>query len=344
MTRRLQNKIAESSATLPVACVVATLLWWLPLGAVATGGRLELWTPETWSLLLGWIVCALTTYVVLETVAQNALLRIRSRMISTLYLLMMAACSFLHPLSNGLLCQLCLACCFYQLLATYEQSQPESHTLRAYLFLSVGSLLWAPLLVLVPVLLWCQAVFLRSLSWRSLNAAVIGLLLPYLFWGTALTVAMMASFLSDPLTDTSEIGRAVFQPLIDHGQALLGPFTAPFTWQWDIRERLTETITFGITLLFSATGTIHYIRKNYDDKIRVRMCHYTLITVQLIVLAWMVAQPALFHHLYPLLLLTTAPAAAHFIALTHTWLSNAWTLLLLTLLTLHLIIDYSLIL
>ena len=50
MRRRLQNRIAESTLTLPLAAVVATLLWWLPQGgytamalrswaATASGGK-----------------------------------------------------------------------------------------------------------------------------------------------------------------------------------------------------------------------------------------------------------------------------------------------------------------
>ena len=93
-----------------------------------------------------------------------------------------------------------------------------------------------------------------------------------------------------------------------------------------------ETATFGITMLLSLTGFIHYLRKSYDDKIRVRMCHYTFLTLQVILLAWLVAQPAHFPDLYPLWLLTVVPAAGHFIALTHTWLSNIWFVILTLLL------------
>ncbi|MBQ7494606.1 MAG: hypothetical protein IJT75_02395 [Bacteroidaceae bacterium] len=325
MKRRFQNKIAESSVTLPTACVVATLLWWLPQGGYST------------DYLLGWILCALTTYILIETTAVNVLLRIRSRMISSLYLFMMAVCGFLHPLQTGSILQFCMALSFYCLLRTCEKPRPQTDTLHAHLLLSIASLLWPPLLLLNLIQLWNQGVYLRSLSWRSFGAALCGILLPYAFWASG------AFVLSD------------IMPFVHHATGIIAPFTEPFYWQWAIREAQTyewhtfwsmflpelwmrilhhpaEALALVVTLLLGMTGFLHYVRKNYDDKIRVRMCHYTFMSMQLVVVCWIMLQPTAFPCLFPLLLLTTVPAAAHFMALTHTWLTNVWTVLLLTLL------------
>ena len=197
MRRRLQNKIAESSVTLPAACVVATLLWWLPQGGYSA------------EYLLGWLACALTTYLVMETAAVNAMLRIRSRMLSSLFLFMMAAYGFLHPLQSGAVTLLLMAFAIYCFLRTYEKSRPEVDTLHAYLFLSLGSLLWPPLLMLVLVFLWSQAVYLRSLSMRSLGAALIGIVLPYGFWATgAFALGNITSF-------------------VEHATAIIAPVRLP---------------------------------------------------------------------------------------------------------------------
>lgn len=88
MRRRWQNKIAESSVTLPAVCVIVTLLWWLPLGSYST------------AYLLGWVSCVFTAYIVIETAATCALLRIRSRMVTSLLLLLLTGCGFLHPLQT----------------------------------------------------------------------------------------------------------------------------------------------------------------------------------------------------------------------------------------------------
>lgn len=324
--RRWQNRMAESSATLPTACVVATLLWWLPQGAYST------------AYLLSWLTCALTTYLLLEMTAQNALLRVRSRMISSLFLFIMAVCGFLHPLQTSVLSMLCLTFSFYYLLRTCDAQRPEVNTMHAYLAISMGSLLWPPLLLLVPVQLWSQGVYLRSLTRRNFGAALIGVLLPYIFWATG----------------AFALGRIT--QLIDQAAAIIAPFTEPWYWQWAvdlarsaedsstffttlsdhfIAQSLahpTEVIALTFVLLLGLTGFIHYVTKNYDDKIRVRMCHYALMAMQVAIILWLALQPQLFYLLFPLLVVTTVPAAGHFIALSHTWLSNAWVIILLLLL------------
>lgn len=312
--------------TLPAACVLATLLWWLPQGGYST------------DYLLGWILCALTTYVIIETAAVNALLRIRSRMISSLYLLLMAVCAFLHPLQTGSALQFAMALSFYCLLRTWEKPRPEADTLHTHLLLSLASLLWAPLLWLNLVQLWNQGAYLRSLTWKSFGAAICGILLPYLFWSSAV-------FVMGDIT-----------PFVHHAQTMISPFTEPFYWQWLIHDAQTlewhtfwnvcpaelwsrilrhptETMVLAVTQLWALTGFIHYVRKNYDDKIRVRMCHYSFMSMQFILLLWMALQPTSFHILFPMFLLTTVPTAAHFIALTRTWSTNAWSVLLLTAMT-----------
>ncbi len=324
--RRWQNRMAESTATLPTMCVVATLLWWLPQGSYST------------DYLFGWMSSALTTYLIMEMAAQNALLRIRSRMVSSLYLLIMAMCGFLHPLQIGTIAMLCLAFSFYSLLRTCDQLRPEVNTMHAYLAISLGSLLWAPLLLLTPVLWWSQGIYLRSLTQRSFGASLIGLLLPYALWATvAFTLGNL-------------------MPFIDHAKVIIAPFTEPFYWQWVVNyvrsadESLSfselleqhftalwqahpaEVVALSVTLLIGFTGFVHYVTNSYDDKIRVRMCHYTMMAIQVILFVWLMLQPQHFPELFPLIIVASAPAAAHFISLTHSWLSNAWVILLFLLL------------
>ena len=302
--------------------MLTTLLWWLPQGGYST------------EYLLGWLLCVLTAYVVIETAALNALLRVRSRMVSSLFLLLMAACGFLHPVSSGTVALFCVALSFYCLLRTYEAERPEVDTLHAYLALSLGSLLWSPLLLLTLVQLWNQGVFLRSLRWRSFGAALSGVLLPYASW------AAVAFALND------------IQPFVDHAVGIIASVLDAFRWQWlvglaqtaewkafwpqflaALQARVTSHVpacaALLLVVLLGLTGFVHYVRSSFDDKIRVRMCHYSFMAMQLVLLLWLALVPGYFRWLFPLLLLTTAPAAAHFIAFSRSWQSSAWFLLLL---------------
>ena len=351
MRYRLQNRIAQSSLTLPTACVVATLLWWLPQGGYST------------DYLLGWLICALAVYFVIETTAINQLLRIRSRMISSLVLLLMAACGFLHPLQTGTVIFLCMTVSFYCLFRTYDHPRPEVNTFHAYLMISLGSLLWPPLLLLVLMQFWNQVVFLRSMSGKSLGATLIGFLLPYFFWaGGAFVLGQMQPFVnhaeaiiapvSEPVRNALD-GGALFPKTYMEWLGFEGQDeqnnteTAQNCWQatasaaqhtdWNgfcanficwLNTRWPQMAALVFVLLLGLTGFIHYVCKSYDDKISVRMCHYCFMAMQVVVILWMALQPQHFRLLFPLLILTTAPAAAHFIALTRTWWTNAWFILL----------------
>jgi len=347
LRQRLQNKIAESSVTLPAACVIATLLWWMPQGGYSA------------EYLLGWLVCALTTYLVIETAAINALLRIRSRMISSLFLLVMAACGFLHPLQTSTITMLFVAFSFYCLLRTYDEPRPEVDTLHAYLFLSLGSLLWPPLLLFALVQMWSQGVYLRSLTMRSFGAAVIGIVLPYAFWATgAFAMGEIMPFVDHAIAIIEPVRGPIVNAI--HGGALLPDtyqqwlgyapqefVTDQNCWQatvvaaqhtdWNgFQQNVLHWISlYGpqlsalvVVLLFGLTGFVHYLNKSFDDKIRVRMCYYTFMAFQVVVVVWLFCQPYHFPFLFPLLVLTTVPTAAHFIALTRTWFTNVWALLL----------------
>ena len=305
MKRRLQNRISESSATLPVACVIATLLWWLPLGFFS------------WDFMLGWIACALTAIVLGELMVANALLRVRSFMTVVVYVLTIGVCSFLHVISVGLVLSLLMAIAFLTLFRSYEKREAVADSFHTALCFSVGSLAWPPYIWLALVLLWGQGAFLRSLSWRVLGAWLVGLLMPYWFWVAG------AFFLGD-----------ISLPVM-HLISILSPWQEAFYWQPSVVENVrdlaeahrAEAAASAFVLLTGLTGFIHYLRNNYDDKIGVRMRYYCLMLTQVALSLWLLLQPTVFDKLFPMLVLVTAPTISHFFALTHSWFSNAWFIL-----------------
>ena len=322
------NRIARSSVTLPVAAVLTTLLWWLPQGGYSL------------PYLLGWAVCAVAMFFIIETAAQNALIRVRSRMVSSLFLVLMAACGFLHELCPSLLVQLAVLVSFYSLLRTCEKARPELDIFHAFLCLSLGSLLWPPLLWLSIIMMLGQAIFLRSLSLRSFGAAVIGLIVPYVFWAAGL-------FLFGDINVIVAHAREIIAPVFTFVEQVLHETDLAQTYDWPSwctleRQHLTgytshlflnrrsELAALILVLLIGATGSLFYTSHSYDDKIRVRMCHYTFIFVQAFVALWLILQPWQFRFLFPLLLLTSVPACAHWATFSHSWFARAWFIVLLS--------------
>ncbi len=322
MRVRWHNRIARSSVTLPVAAVLTTLLWWLPQGGYSL------------PYLLGWGVCATAVLFIIEMAAQNALLRVRSRMVSSFFLLLMAVCGFLHELCPGLLVQLSLIASLYSLLRTCEKARPELDAFHSYLFLSLGSLAWPPLVCLSPVLLCVQVFLFRSLSLRSFCAAVMGLLVPYVFW---ISVLFVMGDISPFLTHAREMAAPAIRlsEQVRHELMLAQTYDAPSWLAIEqgrlssfgaglLARHLSELAALVLVVLMGATGIIYYCTNSFDDKTRVRMCHYAIITMQLCVALWLLLQPWLFRYLFPQLLFTSAPSCAYWVTFSRSWFARAW--------------------
>lgn len=289
--------------------------------------------------LLGWVVCATGMFFIVETTAQNVLIRVRSRMISSLFLLLMAACGFLHELCPALLVQLSFIVALYSLLRTCEKARPELDTFHAYLALSLGSLLWPPLLWLALPLLLVQSIFLRSLTLRSFGAVVIGLVVPYVFWATIL-------FLMGDISLLVSHAREIIAPVLSlvgqvrHETELAQTFEAS-AWANIQGERLTayathiiinrkaELAALVLIVLTGATGSAFYVSNSYDDKIRVRMCHYSFLLLFGWLAVWLAVQPWQFSWLFPLLLFVVVPSAAYWLTFSRSWIARAWFVVLI---------------
>ena len=327
MRARWHNRVARSSVTLPVAAVLTTLLWWLPQGGYSL------------PYLLGWAVCAVGMFFLIETAAQNVLIRVRSRMVSSLFLLLMAACGFMHELSAASLVQLSLLVSLYSLLRTCEKVRPELDTFHAYLALSLGSLLWPPLLWVALALLLAQSFFLRSLSSRSFGAVIIGLIVPYLFW---IAILFLMGDIAIFVAHAREIMNPVYTLIgqVHHEMELANTFNVS-AWASLQGERITsytshlfvnkkaELAALVLVVLTGATSSAFYFSNSYDDKIRVRMCHYTFLLLFGWLALWLLVQPWQFHWLFPLLLFVSVPSAAYWLTFSRSWLARPWFVVLI---------------
>ena len=72
----------------------------------------------------------------------------------------------------------------------------------------------------------------------------------------------------------------------------------------------------------SVLGIVHYIRKHHDDKIRIRLIYVLIIWTDVATALFLAFQPQHFNCFIRIMIITTAPLIAHFIALTHTKVTN----------------------
>lgn len=283
MKNRLQNKVAGSELTLPVCAVAAAILWWLPEGAFSVSG------------LLGLALCLLTTYIIMETNARQHIIRIRTRMMSCVWLVLATCLPFMHSLEAPLISATFLCFSYLLLFLCYQRHRPQAYVFHVFLILGIGSF-FAPVMLLmtVPFFLYL-IVFLRSLTWKAFWAGLLGLVTPYWCYAVWLYSASSQS-ISDVRGFPYKCFEITFSPLPREGSEM-------------------RLFSFAVLALLSIVSIIHYLRTNYDDKIRVRMFLYIYIVQTILLTASLMLQPAQYETTMALLVASASPLIAHYFAL-----------------------------
>lgn len=296
---RLQNKVAGSVFTLPVCAVIATVLWWLP----------EL----TFSVrhILGLVLCFLTTYIIMGTNVQLHIIRIRTQMMACVWLVLAASLPFMHPLGKPLIAAALLCVSYLLLFLCYQRHRPQLMVFHVFLLLGIGGF-FAPVMLLMAIpFFFYLVVFLRSLTPKAFWAGILGLIVPY--WCYAAWC-----FTTNTLQDFVECMSDMVQFELPSLEALA---SLPFAWQ----------VSAAIIALLSIVSTIHFLCTNYDDKIRVRMILYIYIMQTLLMMAFLVLQPAQYQTTMALIIASACPVIAHFFALSGSIVSNLFFVLSLLL-------------
>ena len=296
---RLQNKVAGSVFTLPICIVIAVALWWLPQQAFSV------------RCLLGLLLCLLTTYVVMETNGQQHIIRIRTRMMSCVWLILTACLSFMHPLGEPIIAAACLCVSYLLLFRCYQRHRPQAFVFHAFLMLGIGSFC-APVMLLMAIpYLFYIAIFLRSMTKKAFWAGILGLVLPY--WCYAVWCFVTGKI--DPLQTFPFMERLPFSlPL---KVELDGVLYLPFSVQ----------VSIAVVVLLSLVSIVHYLRTNYDDKIRVRMILYIYVSQTVLLTAFLLLQPTYYQTTMALLVASASPLIAHYFALTGSIMSNIFFVL-----------------
>lgn len=295
--KRFQNHVSESSVTLPLCMVIGTLVWF--------------WNPGTLSFehsttsLAALALAILSTYVITETSNVFALLRIRSNMITSVWLMGISLMTFTHAQSSGWMAALAMAGSYYAMFLTYQQHEPVIHVFHSFLLLGLASLAVPQLLVFVPLYYWYLLVFMRCLTWRTFWAGITGLLLPMSFilgWSIA---TQDYSFMFNRI-------NCFLSTRLLHAE----------DYAWMLSFQSAEALSFAFLSLLTLIGLVHYLRNYYNDKIRTRMFLY--IHVIQTVASWLVilCVPNTIHTMAPVFMLGASTLVAHFFALTGSILSN----------------------
>ena len=264
--------------------------------------------------LWGQFACfVVSTYLMVELNNSNALIRIYSRMMSCSYILLVCMSPFLFHSTSTMLLSICTIATFIALFITYQDKQSMGWTFYGFTSLGIASVIDVRMLYFAPVLWVAMVFYLRSMTLRTFLTSIFGLLCPY--W-----------FLSLYLIYTDD-----FTPAIEHFSQL-----ARFGRVADITGLpLNMLLSTGLTFILGVTGIVHYVRNRINDKTRTRMLFNTFILVDIASMVFIILRPQLYMPLLTMMIITTSPLIAHFIALTDTRITN-WSFMAIVLAVLSL--------
>ena len=298
-----------------MASVYGVLVW------VAAGliGQ-NLWLP--FSLL------ALSVYLMAEMNNRNTLLRIRSRMVSCSFV-MLVSMSILNLQDRNVAAVLfCFIAFLFLICYTCQNSSAVGIVFSAFLFIGWASIFWVHLLLMVPILLFLVFRPMYGMSGRTLSAAIMGTLLPY-WLGTLYLI-----YIDD------------FEPLLNHVASL-----ADFSYLFNYKGvTLGMVINFSVIVISMFIGMVHFMQNSFRDKIRVRLLYRLLIFLSLIITVLIAIAPVMSNYLLPMLAVTVSPLIAHFFTFTSSRISNytfmAWLVItiLITVYSLCLTSSYNMVL
>lgn len=289
MIKRLQNIVAESRYTLPATVIYGVVVWLLT-------GLLQ----QQWWIQFGCF--AASVWLMMELNNQNLLIRVFSRMVSSLYIVLACTAVFLFPSLSGAILQVCTIAALCLLYHTYQDKDSMGWIYYAFLCLGLGSLKDIHLFYYLPLFWIIMKWFIYSLSWRTFFASLMGLVTPYWF------VAAWHFY----------FGKETFSQWI-HEQY----HTFDFIVHPDYSILSQQQILFlGFLAILAVIGTIHFLLTSYHDKIRVRQLYYSFIVMTCFSGILIGLQPQRYDTVINMLIITVSPLIAHFITLTHSKFSN----------------------
>lgn len=313
MFRQFQQALATGKFTLLTVAVVALVLW-LPgiAGPVHIDGGFGLWTQipdlpvgDIVHIGVGFVLAALSVYLMAELNNRNLLLRITSRMLSSLLAILITVSPFMHSMHPGLIAMVLTILSYFFLFAVYQRPFSRGITMMVYMLVSLASLVYPQMLYMVPVY-WVAQGMLRSMSVKSFFASIIGVLLPYWMLGGVLVCL-----------DRTDL-------LMDMGRQLIDVNLPDYT---DLT--MQQIVSYAYCVLVFCIGASHYLRYSYKDKTRTRAIYNVVVLMGIVKMLMLLAFPAHVLALLPVFMVDTAIIGGHYMALSDGKIANVTVFVLL---------------
>lgn len=276
---RFQYQVATGRGTLPAVTLLTLMLW-----GISAAGH--------WTDLGSLLTFGLVAYLMIETDTRFALIRTRTTLPASLFLLAYAVIPFMHAWSTSSLLPLLFIAQLFSLFKCFEAPDATTEAFHAFFWLSLASLIFSPLIWIAP-LMYAHMAALRSLSPRTFCAGLVGLSLPY---------GLLASYCicNDRIAD--------MLPL------LAGMIHFPSGGYTDIS--LTVAVSGIVTAGLFIVYAVCYLQSASRDKVQSRILLRTTVWMGTWILILMILQPRSISRLLPLLCIASSFIGGQLFALT----------------------------
>lgn len=280
MTRRIHTRIAQSRNTAFTATLYGTVVW-------AAAG---LFTERWWWQFVVFIVSA----PLLATLCNiHAMTRVAGGMVQLMFVMLTAMLTSAFADLTDAIAVMLFIVAYTSLFDGYQAPQSPMTSYCAALFIGAASLLNVHMLVYILPVWVVMAAYLQSMSIRSFAASLLGVTTPYWFTGAY-------CFVFDDLAHAAE---RHFAPIT---QLTLPPDYSAMT--------ASALLPGALTAVLAVTAFVHLFCTSYEDKTRVRMLYYSFMLTAVCAAAFLVLFPEQ-HALHTrILIVCTAPLAAHLFA------------------------------
>lgn len=246
------------------------------------------------------LLFAVTCYGMLKLNNSNALLRVRSRMVTVTFIcLSMMAGTALGDYKVALI-QLCSMLTVSFLFPTYRDDDVRGLSYYAFLVAGAACLVWFPAVVLIPLLLIVMAKPLYSLKFRSFVTALFGLLTPV--W-MAVPYFIYTQGWEQPWQD---VAVGLTDMMVIDAQSV----------------SLHTILCISLIAILTIMSCVHFISKSYEDKIRTRQQLWTLVILVWPFLVLALLMPACSVGYLAIAVVFASPLIAHFFTFTSSKVTN----------------------
>ena len=247
-----------------------------------------------------WMLTGFSTYLIAEMNTRNTLLRIRSRMMSCVFLWLATMQATIAVSWQTILIQALTGLCIYLLLFCYKDKKEVPSIFCIALIISIGSIIWTPFLYFLPIVIFLLCVPLYAISFKAVSAIIMGIILPY--W------TLIPYFVYKENTEWIKLHIA---PL--HDASVLFDYSS---------VKVGHLVCYAILIILMLIGWIHFVRTAYKDKIKTRNLYDVIITLSIFFALIIPIVPAYADYTLMMLAVVVSPLAAHFFSLTNTKLTN----------------------